>query len=71
MDNSPLQIVLSEMEIHFAQLIVGPAATVQRQIDVALSFLFVERANKVAATPHLLTSFGMTWPGFEPTTSRL
>ena len=31
-----LQILLSGMEICFAQLIVGPAATVQRQIDVAL-----------------------------------
>ena len=30
-------ILLSEMENLFAQLIVGPAATEQRQIDVALS----------------------------------
>ena len=35
-------ILLSEMEILFAQLIVGPAATEQRQIDVALSLSNVE-----------------------------
>ena len=46
MDNSPLQILLSEMEILFAQLIVGPAATEQRQIDVALSFSIVERQTR-------------------------
>ena len=39
-------ILLSEMEILFAQLIVGPAATEQRQIDVALSFLIVERQTR-------------------------
>ena len=31
-----IMILLSEMENLFAQLIVGPAATEQRQIDVAL-----------------------------------
>ena len=36
-------ILLSEMENLFAQLIVGPAATEQRQIDVALSLSNVER----------------------------
>ena len=46
-------ILLSEMEksemenlfleILFAQLIVGPAATEQRQVDVALSLSNVER----------------------------
>ena len=36
-------ILLSEMENVFAQLIVGPAATEQRQIDVALSLSNVER----------------------------
>ena len=39
-------ILLSEIEnskILFAQLIVGPAATEQRQIDVALSLSNVER----------------------------
>ena len=39
-------ILLSEMKIRkffFAQLIVGPAATEQRQIDVALSLSNVER----------------------------
>ena len=64
-------ILLSEMENLFAQLIVGPAATEQRQIDVALSLSNVERQNRVAATPTFLTSFGMTRPGTEPTTSRL
>ena len=38
------------MEILFAQLIVSPAATEQRQIDVALS-LYCWAPNKVAATP--------------------
>ena len=37
--STPLQMLLSEMEILFAQLIMGQAATEQRQIDVALSFL--------------------------------
>ena len=49
---TPLQIVLSEIQILFAQLIIGPAATEQRQIDVALSFSIVERQSKVAATPN-------------------
>ena len=31
------------LEILFAQLIVGPAATEQRQVDVALSLSNVER----------------------------
>ena len=35
--NSPLQIVLSEIQILFAQLIIGPAASEQRQIDITLS----------------------------------
>ena len=35
--------LLLEMEILFAQLIVGLAATEQRQIDVALSLTIVER----------------------------
>ena len=38
-----IMILLSEMENLFAQLIVGPAATEQRQIDVALSLSNVER----------------------------
>ena len=38
-----IMILLSEMEIIFAQLIVGPAATEQRQIDVALPLSNVER----------------------------
>ena len=46
MDYGPLQILLSEIEILFAQLIVGPAATEQRQIDVALSFSIVERQTR-------------------------
>ena len=33
----------SFLEILFAQLIVGPAATEQRQVDVALSLSNVER----------------------------
>ena len=33
----------SFLEIPFAQLIVGPAATEQRQVDVALSLSNVER----------------------------
>ena len=41
--NSPLQIVLSEIQILFAQLIIGPAATEQRQIDITLSLSIVER----------------------------
>ena len=63
-------ILLSEMEILFAQLIVGPAATEQRQIDVALS-LSMLNAKQGSSNSHLLTSFGMTRPGIEPTTSRL
>ena len=39
---TPLQIVLSEIQILFAQLIIGPAATEQRQIDITLSLLIVE-----------------------------
>ena len=70
--NSPLQIVLSEIQILFAQLIIGPAATEQRQIDITLSLSIVERQiNREAAIPNLSTSFGMTRPAFEPTTSRL
>ena len=38
--NSPLQIVLSEIQILFAQLIIGPAATEQRQIDIIYSIPF-------------------------------
>ena len=38
-----IMILLSEMENLFAQLIVSPAATEQRQIDVALSLSNVER----------------------------
>ena len=64
-------ILLSEMENLFAQLIVGPAATEQRQIDVALSLSNVERQTGYSSNSHLLTSFGMTRPGIEPTTSRL
>ena len=63
-------ILLSEMENLFAQLIVGPAATEQRQIDVALS-LSMLNAKQGSSNSHLLTSFGMTRPGIEPTTSRL
>ena len=37
--------VKPEMEILFAQLIVSPAATEQREIDVALS-LIVERQTR-------------------------
>ena len=54
----------------FAQLIVGPAATEQRQVDVALS-LSMLNAKQGSSNSHLLTSFGMTRPGIEPTTSRL
>ena len=39
-----------KMEILFAQLIVSPAATEQRQIDVALS-PYCWTPNRVAATP--------------------
>ena len=59
------------MEILFAQLNVSPAATEQRQIDVALSLIIELNAEQASSNSHLLTSFGMTWPGFEPTTSRL
>ena len=41
----------SFLEILFAQLIVGPAATEQRQVDVALSLSNVWAPNRVAATP--------------------
>jgi len=69
---TPLQIVLSEIQSLFAQLIIGPAATEQRQIDITLSLSIVERQiNREAAIPNLSTSFGMTRPAFEPTTSRL
>ena len=56
------------MEILFAQLIVSPAATEQRQIDVALLLLNTKQGS---SNSRLLTSFGMTRPGLEPTTSRL
>ena len=45
-DGYPLQILLSEMEILFAQLIVGLAATEQHQIDIALSFSIFERQTR-------------------------
>ena len=60
----------SFLEILFAQLIVGPAATEQRQVDVALSLSMLS-AKQGSSNSHLLTSFGMTRPGIEPTTSRL
>ena len=44
-------ILLSEMENLFAQLIVGPAATEQRQIDVAPIPFKCWTPNRVAATP--------------------
>ena len=52
------------MEILFAQLIVSPAATEQRQIDVALS-LIVERQTRYQQLPSF-NVFCMTRPGFEP-----
>ena len=57
------------MEILFAQLIVSPATTEQRQVDVALS-LFVERQTRKQQLP-FFTSCGLTRPRFERTTSRL
>ena len=43
-------------KIYFAQLIVGPAATVQRQIDVALS-LKLSNPNQGSSNSHLLIIF--------------
>ena len=45
------------MEILFAQLIVGPAATEQRQIDVALSLSNVERQTGKQQLP----TFNVFW----------
>ena len=58
------------MEILFAQLIVSPVATEQCQIDVALSLVLLN-AKQGSSNSRFLKSFGMTRPGFEPTTSRL
>ena len=62
--------LLSEMwnfEILYAKLIVGPAATEQCQIDVALISLIKLLNGKLGSSnSHLFTSFGMTRPGFKP-----
>ena len=59
------------MENLFAQLIVGPAATEQRQIDVCSDpWCQMLNAKQGSSNSHLLTSIGMTRPGIEPTTSR-
>ena len=42
-ENGKSEMVKIFLEILFAQLIVGPAATEQRQVDVALSLSNVER----------------------------
>ena len=56
------RIVKPKLEILFTLLIVSPAATEQRQIDVALLLL---DAKQGSSNSRLLTSFGVTRPGFK------
>ena len=59
------------MKILFALLIVSPAATELSSARSTLHYPLLLNAKQGSNNSHLLTSFGMTQPGFEPTTSRL
>ena len=63
-------ILLSEMENLFAQLIVGPQPLSSARSTLLYPFQMLN-AKQGSSNSHLLTSFGMTRPGIEPTTSRL